>query len=93
MQQCILSAWHVISQIQACWAKVSVSLNVRVCFPYLQFGIAESMVLLIVQEVARLVRLIQGDVNPQKLVSDTVASLPSLSRQLMLQWSDRVLAS
>ncbi|BDA46770.1 Protein ACTIVITY OF BC1 COMPLEX KINASE 1, chloroplastic [Coccomyxa sp. Obi] len=46
-----------------------------------------------VDEVARLVRLIQGDVNPQKLVSDTVASLPSLSRQLMLQWSDRVLAS
>lgn len=46
-----------------------------------------------VQEVARLVRLIQGDVDPQKLVQGTVASLPSLSRQLMLQWSDRVLAS
>lgn len=46
-----------------------------------------------VQEVARLVQLIQGDINPQKLVSETVARLPSLSRQLMLQWSDRVLAS
>lgn len=45
------------------------------------------------QEVAHLVRLIQGDIDPQKLVSQTVASLPAMSRQLMLQWSDRVLAS
>lgn len=44
------------------------------------------------QEVAQLVRMIQGDIDPSKLVAQTVATLPSLSRQLMLQWSDRVLA-
>ena len=38
-------------------------------------------------------QLIQGDINPQRLLSQTVASLPAMSRQLMLQWSDRVLAS
>ena len=43
------------------------------------------------QEVAQLVRMIQGDIDPSKLVTQTVSTLPSLSRQLMLQWSDRVL--
>ena len=43
------------------------------------------------QEVAQLVRMIQGDINPSKLVTQTVTTLPSLSRQIMLQWSDRVL--
>ena len=43
------------------------------------------------QEVAQLVRMIQGDIDPSKLVTQTVSKLPSLSRQLMLQWSDRVL--
>jgi hypothetical protein len=47
----------------------------------------------VAQEVSKLVQLIQGDINPQKLVTETVASLPSLSRQLILQWSDSVLAS
>ena len=45
------------------------------------------------QEVAELVRMIQGDINPSKLVTQTVTTLPSLSRRLMLQWSDRVLTS
>lgn len=43
------------------------------------------------QEVAQLVQMIQGDIDPSKLVTQTVTTLPSLSRQLMLQWSDRVL--
>ena len=38
-------------------------------------------------------RMIQGDIDPSKLVMQTAATLPSLSRQLMLQWSDRVLSS
>ena len=45
------------------------------------------------QEVAKLVRMIQGDIDPSKLVTQTVTTLPSLSRRLMLQWSDRVLTS
>ena len=45
------------------------------------------------QEVAELVRMIQGDIDPSKLVTQTVTTLPSLSRRLMLQWSDRVLTS
>ncbi|CAL5228284.1 g11389 [Coccomyxa viridis] len=44
-----------------------------------------------IDEVAQLVRMIQGDIDPSKLVTQTVTTLPSLSRQLMLQWSDRVL--
>ena len=43
------------------------------------------------QEVAQLVEMIQGDIDPSKLVTQTVTTLPSLSRQLMLQWSDRIL--
>ena len=45
------------------------------------------------QEVRRLVALVQGDINPQRIVADTLADLPSLSRQLFLRWSDSVLAS
>ena len=43
------------------------------------------------QEVAQLVQMIQGDIDPSKLVTQTVTTLPSLSRRLMLQWSDRIL--
>ncbi len=45
------------------------------------------------QEVQQLYRLIQGDINPQKIVQSALFDLPAISRQLMLGWSDRVLSS
>jgi predicted unusual protein kinase regulating ubiquinone biosynthesis (AarF/ABC1/UbiB family) len=44
-------------------------------------------------EVARLLAMIQGEVNTGKLVADTAANLPTLARQLAVNWSDRVLQS
>jgi predicted unusual protein kinase regulating ubiquinone biosynthesis (AarF/ABC1/UbiB family) len=46
-----------------------------------------------VEEVQQLYRLIQGDINPQKIVQSALFDLPAISRQLMLGWSDRVLSS
>jgi len=46
-----------------------------------------------VAEVARLVSLLRGEVDPRKVVAGGVANLPGLARQLVLNWSDRVLAS
>ncbi len=48
---------------------------------------------IMVQEIQQLYELIQDDINPQKIVQQTLADLPSLSRQLILGWSDRVLSS
>ncbi|GAB4822222.1 hypothetical protein N2152v2_009268, partial [Parachlorella kessleri] len=45
------------------------------------------------REVAGLLRLVQNDVNPQRLVAGGLQSLPSLARQLAVSWSDKVLAS
>lgn len=45
------------------------------------------------QEVQQLYRLIQGDINPQKIVQQALLDLPALSRQLMLGWSDKILSS
>ncbi len=44
-------------------------------------------------QVAGLLRLVQNDVNPQRLVQGGLQSLPSLARQLAVSWSDKVLAS
>jgi predicted unusual protein kinase regulating ubiquinone biosynthesis (AarF/ABC1/UbiB family) len=44
-------------------------------------------------EVARLLAMIGGEVNTGKLVADTAANLPTLARQLAVNWSDRVLQS
>lgn len=46
-----------------------------------------------VSEVLSVLRMVQNDVNPQRLVGDVVASLPTLSRQIMLSWADKVLVS
>ena len=46
-----------------------------------------------VTEVARLLSMVQGEVDTRKLVSETAANLPNLARQLVMNWSDRVLAS
>ncbi|KAK9804231.1 hypothetical protein WJX72_002551 [[Myrmecia] bisecta] len=45
------------------------------------------------EEVSHLMRLVQGGINPQKIVRQTLTDLPSISRQMMLNWSDRVLSS
>ena len=45
------------------------------------------------QEVQHLLQLVQDDINPQKIIQATIQDLPSLSRQLLLGWSDRILTS
>lgn len=45
------------------------------------------------QEVQQLLQLVGNDINPQRIVQQTLLDLPSLTRQLMLGWSDRILAS
>lgn len=45
------------------------------------------------KEVQQLVELVRGDIDLPRIASQTLGQLPSLSRQLMLSWSDRVLAS
>ena len=37
--------------------------------------------------------MMRGGVDPQRLLADSLAALPALSRQAMLGWSERVLAS
>jgi hypothetical protein len=46
-----------------------------------------------VAEVRQVLALLEGDVNPQRLVGQVISDLPSLSRQLMLGWADKVLVS
>lgn len=46
-----------------------------------------------VDEVAKLLAMLGGDVDPGRLVGKVVSDLPSLSRQVMLSWADRVLVS
>lgn len=44
-------------------------------------------------ELARILSLVRGDVDTRRLVADSAAQLPNLARMLVLNWSDRVLAS
>lgn len=44
-----------------------------------------------VAEVQQVLRLLQADVNPGQLVGQVVRDLPSIGRQAMLSWADRVL--
>jgi hypothetical protein len=46
-----------------------------------------------VEELNRLLRLVQDDIDIRGIVGSLVEDLPSLSRQLALSWSDRVLSS
>ena len=46
-----------------------------------------------VEEVQEVLALLQGEVDPQKLVGGFLQELPALSRQLVLKWADRVLVS
>lgn len=44
-----------------------------------------------VSEVQQVLSLLQGDVNPGQLVGQVVRDLPSIGRQAMLSWADKVL--
>jgi len=46
-----------------------------------------------VQEVARVAGMMRGGVDPQRILTDSLAALPALSRQAMIGWSERVLSS
>lgn len=46
-----------------------------------------------VNEVVRLLNMVQGEVDTRRLVADTAANLPNLARQLVMNWSDKVLTS
>lgn len=46
-----------------------------------------------VDEVAKLLAMLGGDVDPRRIVGQVVSDLPTLSRQVMLSWADRVLVS
>ena len=45
------------------------------------------------QEVAKLYTLVQNDINPQKIITQTLGDIPALSRSMLLAWSDRILTS
>mmetsp|Transcript_18681 Transcript_18681/g.56469 ORF Transcript_18681/g.56469 Transcript_18681/m.56469 type:complete len:672 (-) Transcript_18681:1930-3945(-) len=44
-------------------------------------------------EVQDLLRLLQGDIDTSKIVRQTLTELPSLTRQVILGWSERILSS
>lgn len=46
-----------------------------------------------VEELARLLRLVQSEVDVPRVMQTGVRNLPTLARQLALGWSDRVLAN
>ena len=45
------------------------------------------------QEAQEILSALQDDINPQRVIGQTLDSLPGISRQAVLQWSDKVLAS
>jgi len=45
------------------------------------------------EELIEIYRLVEGEIDPPKLANSLISDLPSLSRQLALSWSDRVLMS
>jgi predicted unusual protein kinase regulating ubiquinone biosynthesis (AarF/ABC1/UbiB family) len=46
-----------------------------------------------VAEVLSVLRLVQNDIQPSKLVSDLAKEMPLLGRQLLVGWADKVLVS
>ena len=46
-----------------------------------------------VAEVLSVLRLVQADIKPRRLLGDLVNEVPSLGRQVLLGWADRVLVS
>ncbi|KAK9785023.1 hypothetical protein WJX73_005206 [Symbiochloris irregularis] len=46
-----------------------------------------------VEEVAHLYSMVQNDINPQKILTQTLGDLPALSRSMLLAWSEKVLTS
>jgi len=45
------------------------------------------------QEVRSVINQVQGEINTQQLLRQTLGDLPALSRQFMLSWSDKILSS
>ena len=45
------------------------------------------------QEVRSVLNEVQGEIDAQQLLRQTMGDLPALSRQFMLSWSDKVLSS
>ena len=45
------------------------------------------------EELSRLLALLDGEVDVNRVVQDTVQTLPTIGRQWLLNWSDRVLAA
>ena len=45
------------------------------------------------QEVQSILNEVQGEINTQQLLRQTMGDLPALSRQFMLSWSDKILSS
>ena len=48
---------------------------------------------MLLQEVRSVINQVQGEINPQQLLRQTLGDLPALSRQFMLSWSDKILSS
>jgi hypothetical protein len=46
-----------------------------------------------VEEVRRLLELLQDDIDMRGIVGSLITDFPSLSRQLAVSWSDKVLSS
>ena len=46
-----------------------------------------------VAEVLSVLRLVQSDIKPQRLFGDLITEVPSLGRQVLLGWADKVLVS
>lgn len=46
-----------------------------------------------IDEVRSVMNQVQGEINPQQLLRQTLGDLPALSRQVMLSWSDKILSS
>lgn len=45
------------------------------------------------QEVRSILNEVQGEIDTQQLLRQTMGDLPALSRQFMLSWSDKILSS
>lgn len=45
-----------------------------------------------IDEVRSVINQVQGEINPQQLLRQTLGDLPALSRQFMLSWSDKILS-
>jgi hypothetical protein len=62
------------------------------CIPQVILALTEDNQLH-VAEVQQVLQLLQADVSPGRLVQQVVSDLPSIGRQVMLGWADKVLVA